>query len=285
MIGASLTLGCFFIYQSEQENFHFSRLVHSALGLPPEHDNQAPHTEENAVRIMDKVHTIMDERYGQIADVGHPEPGLLWSSDEHLIEPSGACASYTQVLAKALQTGGYPIRKVGLSKGSQRGIHHVLETYIEGRWVLMDALSNLAFRRSDGRIASAAEVHADWERYRAQTPPGYNPDYDYSIYYYTNWKKVPVVGGMVEAIPPLHNWLQASGVSLWFLLLDIYQWFAGFSFTGAALLILVRLWPKMRYLRRRRSLLKGTTGAEASEGGREGPPASAAQPMTRLASL
>lgn len=258
MIGALLALAGSFIYQSKQENFHFSRMVHSALGLPPEHDNRAPHTEENAVRIMDKVHTIMDDRFGQIADVGHPEPGLLWSSDEHLIEPSGACASYTQVLAKSLQTAGYPIRKVGLSKNGHRGIHHVLETYIGGRWVLMDALSNLAFRRPDGKLASAAEVHADWAHYQSQTPPGYNPDYDYSGYYYTNWKKVPVLGAIVEGVPPLHDWLQENGVSLWFLLLDIYQWFAGFSISAAALLALLRLWPKVRHWRKRRHTPKGT---------------------------
>ena len=56
----------------------------------------------------------------------------------------------------ALQTAGYPIRKVGLSKGSQRGIHHVLETYVDGHWVLLDGLSNLSFRHPDGSPASGA---------------------------------------------------------------------------------------------------------------------------------
>ena len=252
MIGALLAMAGFFVYNSKQEQYHFSRLIHSSLGLPHDHSDQVPQTEDNAVRIMAKVHHIMDSRYGQIADLGHPEPGLLWSSDEHLIEPSGACASYTQVLGKALQTAGFPIRKVGLAKDGLRGIHHVLETQIDGRWVLMDALSNLAFRRPDGRLASAAEVHADWEHYRQQTPPDYNPTYDYSTYYYTNWSKIPLIGAMVEAVPSLHQWLQGNGVSLWFILLDVNQWFAGFSFTGAVLLILVRAWPRLRRCRRAR---------------------------------
>ena len=251
-IGALLALTGFFVYLVQQEDYHFTRLGHSALGLPFDHE-AVPQTEANILLIMRKVNAVVNGRFGQIADVGHPEPGLLWSSDEHLTEPSGACASYTQVLAKTLETMGYPIRKVGLSKGSQRGIHHVLETYVEGHWVLMDGLSNLAFRREDGHLASAADVHANWEYYRSQTPPGYNPDYDYSTFYYTNWGKVPVVGAIVQGIPPLHRWLEARGVSVWFLLLDVNQWFAGFSFTGAVLLIGARLWPKYRRRRSRRS--------------------------------
>jgi hypothetical protein len=252
-IGVLFALAGFFIYLTQLEEYHFTRLVHSALSLPLGERNTVPHTEQNTLLIMRKVNAVMNGRYGQIADVGHPEPGLFWSSDEHLIEPSGACASYTQVLAKALETIDYPIRKVGLSKGTQRGIHHVLETYVEGRWVLMDCMSNLAFRRADGHLASAAEVHANWEYYRSQTPPDYNPDYDYSTYYYTNWQKLPVLGAIVEGIPPLHRWMEAHGVSVWFLLLDVNQWFAGFSFTGAVLLMGARLWPKIRRWRARRS--------------------------------
>jgi hypothetical protein len=134
-----------------------------------------------------------------------------------------------------------------------KGIHHVLETYVEGHWVLMDCVTNLAFRREDGHLASAAEVHANWDYYRGQTPAGYNPDYDYSTYYYTNWDKVPVVGAIVQGIPSLHRWLEARGVSVWFLLLDVNQWFAGFSFVGAMLLMGARLWPKFRRWRSRYS--------------------------------
>lgn len=252
LIGALVAFACFCIYLSKQEAYHFTRLVHVALGLPPSHDNTAPRSEENVLRIMHKVHAVVDGRHGQIADVGHPEPGILWSSDDHLTEPSGACASYTQVLAKSLQTAGYPIRKVGLSKNGQKGIHHVLETQVAGRWVLLDGLSNLAFRRPDGHLASAADVHADWAHYRIQTPPGYNPDYDYSGFYYTNWDKVPVVGAIVQAVPPLHAWLEARGVSVWFLLLDVYEWFTGFALGAAVLLVLLRLRPKIRAWRARR---------------------------------
>jgi hypothetical protein len=242
-----------FIFQAHQEEYHFTRLVHSALSLPSGNASRVPPTEANALLFMRKVNTVLSGRYAQIADVGHPAPGLLWSSDEHLTEPSGACASYTQVLAKALETAGYPIRKVGLSKGAQKGIHHVLETYVEGHWVLMDGVSNLAFRREDGHLASAAEVHANWDYYRRQTPPGYNPDYDYSNYYYPNWDKVPAVGAIVQAIPSLLRSLEARGFSVRFLLLDVNQWFAGLSFAGAMLLIGARLWPKIRRQRPWRS--------------------------------
>ena len=105
-IGVLLGLAGFFYYQSRQEDYHFSRLVHSALNLPPDHSDVTVPSEENVLRIMHKVYAVMNGRRSQLADVGHPEPGVLWSSDEHLVEPSGACMSYTQVLAKALRTAG-----------------------------------------------------------------------------------------------------------------------------------------------------------------------------------
>jgi hypothetical protein len=252
LLGALLAFAGFFTYQSNQEDYHFTRLVHAALGLPPYTDKMAPQTEANVLRIMHKVHAVTNARREQLADLGHPKPGVFWSSDEHLTEPSGACHSYTTVLAKSLRTAGYPIRKVGLERNGQASIHHVLETYVEGRWVLMDAMSDLAFRRPDGRLASAAEVHANWKYYRQQTPPDYNPEYDYSGFYYTNWDRVPGVGALLRAFPALHTWLESRGVSIRFVVLDVYQWFTGASLAGAALLLTVRLWPKLRKWRNTR---------------------------------
>src|SRR6476660_2807404 len=87
LVGALLALAGFFIYESNQEEYHFTRLLHTALQLPADQGNAAPQTEANVVRIMGKVNAVVNGRYGQIADVGHPEPGILWSSDEHLTEP------------------------------------------------------------------------------------------------------------------------------------------------------------------------------------------------------
>src|SRR3954452_12280113 len=84
VIGALLALTGVFVHQCSEEDFHFSRLVHTALMLPAEHNNVAPHTEGNALLIMHKVNNVMDGRYRQVADVGHAQPGILWSSDEHL---------------------------------------------------------------------------------------------------------------------------------------------------------------------------------------------------------
>lgn len=254
-IGSLIAFAGFSFYQAQQERFHFSRLVHTALHLDAAHSDLVPRTEENAVLILHKVHDVVEARHAQLADVGHPEPGILWSSDEHLSEPSGACASYTQVLAKSLKTAGYPIRKVGLAKDGRKQIHHVLETEIGGRWVVLDALNDLAFHRADGHLASAEEVHADWAFFQKQTPPDYNPDYDYSEFYYTNWDSVPGVGSVVLAFPPLHKWLEDRGVSLRFLLLDVYQWFAGLSLVAVVLLLTLRLWPKFRAWRARRRMV------------------------------
>lgn len=259
-IGALLALVGFFVVQSQKEQYHFSRLVHSALGLPPEQADRAPQTEANALLILHKVNAVMDGRSGQVADVGHPEPGALWSPDDHLTEPSGACASYTQVLAKALRTAGFPIRKVGLSRDGQKGTHHVLETYVEGHWALLDAILDTAFRRPDGQLAGAADLHANWPYYQKQTGPDYDQTYDYAGFYYTNWDKVPIIRSM----PGLQAWLEAHGVSLRFMVLDVYQWFAALSLAGAALLIGVRLWPKFRRWREQR---RTGRGAESDRSG------------------
>jgi hypothetical protein len=253
-IGALLALAGFCLWQAQWEQYHFSRLVHSALGLPPEQSDIVPHTEANALKIMEKVYAVMEGRSRQIADVGHPEAGALWSSDDHLSEPSGACASYTQVLAKALRTAGFPVRKVGLARNGQKGTHHVLETCIEGHWVLLDARLNTSFRHPNGHLAGAADLHADWPYYQKQTNADYDQTYDYSGYYYTNWDKVPIV----NRLPSLQQWLESRGVSLRFLVLDVYQWFAGLSLAGAALLVGARLWPKAR----RRWQARGKRGGE-----------------------
>jgi hypothetical protein len=146
------------------------------------------------------------------------------------------------------------VRKVGLARNGQKGTHHVLETCIEGHWVLLDARLNTSFRHPNGHLAGAADLHADWPYYQKQTNADYDQTYDYSGYYYTNWDKVPIV----NRLPSLQQWLESRGVSLRFLVLDVYQWFAGLSLAGAALLVGARLWPKAR----RRWQARGKRGGE-----------------------
>jgi len=52
---------------------------------------------------------------------------------------------------------------------------------------------DLFFKRSDGRMASFADVQGNWNYYRTQVPSGYRAEYNYAAVRYTNWDKIPVV--------------------------------------------------------------------------------------------
>lgn len=158
---------------------------------------------------------------------GDSEGGLsMKSSMEQLHNPSGACASYSHVLAKCLMTAGIQVRKVGLEHGGHKAIHHVIEARLDGRWVLMDPLYNLVFRNQQGALVDAVQVREHWDFFKKQLPPNYNPDFDYAAFYHTNWDRVPLLGGMIKAIPGLVPELERQGVSVRFWFFNSYRWWA-----------------------------------------------------------
>lgn len=220
--------GLVLVVFDRQEQSVFDALVSQAEAARP--DAKRP-SADDVLNLMHSVHTRL--RGTPLAQ--NPSSTLnsklhLTSSLEQLSNPSGMCASYSQVLAKTLMTAGYPVRKVGLAKGEQRAIHHVIEARIGDSWALLDALYNLAFRAPDGRLASAAEVSRDWATYRSQVPTDYNPDYDYQGFYYTNWDRIPVVGWIVRSSPGLSGWLHDQRVSLRFWFFNTYRWEAVICF-------------------------------------------------------
>lgn len=179
--------------------------------------------------VLHLMHTVHNQLQGTPL---HPSSSLnsrlnITSSHEQLANPSGMCASYSHVLAKALMTAGYQVRKVGLAKNGKRAIHHVIEARQGSSWTLLDAYYDLAYRAPDGHLASAADVSRHWTTYRRQVPAGYNPDFDYSSFYYTNWDRIPVVGWIVRASPPLASWLHERGISIRFWFFNTYRWQAG----------------------------------------------------------
>lgn len=223
------------------EQREFDQLVTEARSTAPQ---QAPGTDADVLCLMNRVNGLLKGIHV------HPSAGIdssipMTPSDEHLHNPIGACASYSHVLAKTLMTAGYQVRKVGLAKNSKRAIHHVIEVRRDDHWVLLDAFYNLAFRRRDGKLASAEEVSHDWKWFQQQVPSGYNPDYDYSSFYYTNWERVPVIGWLVRVSPWLGAKLKASGVSVRFWFFNTYRWIAGIAFAT----LMVAWWGRCRVVR------------------------------------
>ena len=73
----------------------------------------------------------------------------------------GTCGSQARCLMGLLESEGIPARFLGV------GGHSTCEAYIDGRWCLLDAMFDGAFRQPDGRLYSAFGIK---ERYRRGEP-------------------------------------------------------------------------------------------------------------------
>ncbi len=97
----------------------------------------------------------------------------------------GACGPQARCLAGLLEAVGIPARFLMVKS------HCTCEAFIDGRWCLLDAMFQGAFRRKDGRLCSALDIHeqhrkgkpeittfGDW-RYQSFTIywPNNGPDY------------------------------------------------------------------------------------------------------------
>jgi len=158
-----------------------------------------PPDEANVLALMNSLYHHMLYRWQSIgtASLGNPSSLFRWVSED-LNDAGGACGGWVSVMGRMLMELGYEIRKIGLEKGENLSIHHVLEVKLGDRWALLDPYLNFVFRTPDNLIASAAEVSKNWEYYGRQAQCCVPPDFDYQAYHYTNWKKLGWVGSLIE---------------------------------------------------------------------------------------
>jgi hypothetical protein len=145
------------------------------------------------------------------------------SGDMQLIDAKGSCGSHTHVLARLLQRAGIEIRIAQMKCGDIWGAHILLEAKIDGKWATLDPFYDLSFRKEDGRLASFQEVKENWDYFKSQVPPNYNPLYTYEDVRYTNWTKIPV---LMPAIKSVLRWFMGSEVetlSIRSLVLNLYK--------------------------------------------------------------
>lgn len=184
-------------------------------------DSQSLAAEERVLAIMDSTHRM--QRAGARAflssDPDAPswdtwvsvESSYLWNSSRHLMAPIQACGSFTLALASALDQAEVEFRILQMiCRRSLPGCHIMLEAKVDERWVALDPLFNLHFRRPDGKLASFADVQADWDYYQLQIPARLGEPneelrydlglYDYSGVRYTNWDKIPFVMPALKAL-------------------------------------------------------------------------------------
>jgi hypothetical protein len=154
-----------------------------------------------AVKAMGTCYHLMNNKGSTFykGDLG-PEAGLFHSSTVDLMTTRGACGSYSQVLARILQTYHFPVRIAQMKAGGFYGAHNIVEAKIGKDWVVLDPTYNLRFIRPDGRLACFADVKNDWPYYSKQVPTDYNHAYRYEDVRYTNWTKIPVVSPALKSL-------------------------------------------------------------------------------------
>ena len=154
------------------------------------------------IKAMDACHTLMADRgpafqngspLGPQADFFHP-------ASVDLMTAGGACGSYSEVLARILQTYDYPIRIAQMKSNGIFAAHNIVEAKTVHGWVVLDPTFNAAFSRPDSRLASFEDVQHNWAYYSKQVPRGYDLNYRYEDVRYSNWTKIPVIFPAIKGV-------------------------------------------------------------------------------------
>jgi hypothetical protein len=163
--------------------------------------NERIDTNDNAdsivVKAMHVCYCLMQPRArtftSQTGTELGPEAGIFRSTAVDLMTTSGACGSYSQVLARIIDTYHYPVRLAQMKANGIYGAHNIVEAYTGVHWVVLDPTFDLYFTRPDARLASFEDVQHNWNYYARQVPPDYDLNYKYEDVRYTNWTKFPVI--------------------------------------------------------------------------------------------
>ena len=208
--------------QGQYEDRVFRRLVD--VSTSPEMSDQ-----ETTLALLHAVHEAMDSRnevWGEKVD-RHQSTGLFENALDVLLIEGGQCGDYSMVLARALKTAGLEAR---FSQMKVRGLwsgHILAEAKIDGRWVVLDPLFDLAFFKDNGDLASAEELHRDWSIYEAQLPDHYDRDASYREVRRTNWQKIPVVMPAIRSVAEgIYGSEAVEGFSLRSHILNVYKTYA-----------------------------------------------------------
>ncbi len=205
----------FLLLLSSSEEAMFDRIV--LRSVPPGTSQQ-----ETATSLLHAAHALVENR-NQWMDMSRGlslTSRMLKSTGLAMVE-GGDCGAFSAVLARALQQAGLEVRIAQMKVGEVWGGHIFVEADIDGRWVAFDPLYDLTYRRPDGRLASFEDIHGDWAYYSNQTPEHYNANYAYEDVRYTNWSRLPLLGGLIsDALGIVIGEERARGFSLRSYLLD-----------------------------------------------------------------
>ena len=238
----------YFKMEAAYENGLFVSIKSSIDSKIDDNDTQ----DSIVVKAMDACNTLMADRaatfknglkLGPQADFFHP-------ASVDLMTAGGACGSYSEVLARILQTYDYPIRIAQMKSNGTYAAHNIVEVKIGTRWVVLDPTFNLSFIKPDKKLASFADVQHDWAYYSKQVPPGYDMAYRYEDVRYTNWQKIPVVFPAIKGVLNLLiGKAEADTLSVRTYMLKIYTiyFYIALFLCIPVLLITIKLIVKKRF--------------------------------------
>jgi hypothetical protein len=234
--------------------------------------DESMNDEEKALALLHEIHQLLapSSRFFKGRVQTTIRGRFLPAADMRLLEPRG-CGSFSLVLLRALQTAGIASRYVQMKTGEQWGGHILVEAHVGDRWIALDPLFGLSFRRPDGLLASAEDVHGDWPWYSHQVPSRYPSAYDYGAIRYTNWDRwgwTRWIG--YDLLPRVVGARRAREFSLRPHLSNLYLVRAAevaLLWVGFSLLCLIV--PRWRGLAKRAESARGRGGADRSADSRE----------------
>jgi hypothetical protein len=227
--------------------------------LPPNYTRQA-----YVIKANQTTYFLEERRYSVFGtkQIEGIKANLFHPSTVDLMTGNGACASYAAVLSRILKANAMEVRIGQMKVNGVYGGHMFVETKTESGWVVLDPMFNLAFKKTDGSLASFKDLQQNWDTYKQQVPPNYSPEYSYRDVRYTNWNKIPV---LTPAIKSVLNFFigkeKADLISIRPYLLRIYNklsWMTAFA-------LLISLLQTIRIFNKRKvhlTLLSKQTEAE-----------------------
>ena len=173
----------------EKELFH---AIHTDIG----NKITATDSQDSVVaKAMHVCHNLMDTR-GDVfkgSDFQGLKSGMIDPTSFDLMTASGACGSYSMVLARVLQGYKYDVRIAQMKSNGSFAAHNIVEAKTNHGWVVLDPLFDAYFVTPSRQLASFSEVKDNWSYYKSQLPAGYDMNYRYEDVRYSNWSKIPIL--------------------------------------------------------------------------------------------
>ena len=153
-------------------------------------------------KVMHVCHDLMDNR--GIVFKGMEFRGfkseMIEPASFDLMTASGACGSYSMVLARVLQGYKFDVRIAQMKSKGIFAAHNIVEVKTEHGWVVLDPLFDFYFVSPSSKLAGFEEVRNNWAYYKPQVPRGYDLNYRYEDVRYSNWTKIPVLLPSIKKI-------------------------------------------------------------------------------------